>query len=101
MQWDHLDSDAGEARSVARVEAGGVRLVGLGALPPAVVHLDDAVSGADAEHREENEESDAVDVGRLTALKECIHSFHSNLKGNACYTDIFVYKFIEVVAFHS
>ena len=83
MQWDHLDSDAGEARSVARIEAGGVRLVGLGALPPAVVHLDDAVSGADAEHGEEHEKGDAVDVGRLTTLDEVKQIFQSNLKRDA------------------
>ena len=68
--WEHLDSDTGEAGPVARVEARGVRLVGLGALPLAVVHLDEAVPGADAEHGEEDEEGDAVDVGRLTALKD-------------------------------
>ena len=68
--WEHLDSDTGEAGPVARVEARGVRLVGLGALPLAVVHLNEAVPGADAEHGEEDEEGDAVDVGRLAALKQ-------------------------------
>ena len=78
----YLYSDPGEARPVARVEAGGVRLVGLGALPPAVVHLDEAVCGADAEHGEEDEEGDAVDVGRLAALKQ-VNMVYVNWKLNA------------------
>ena len=67
--WKHLDSDPSEAGPAARVEARGVRLVGLGALPPAIVHFDEAVSGANAKHGEEDEEGDAVDVGRLAALE--------------------------------
>ena len=107
MQRDHLDSDAGEARSVARIEAGGVRLIGLGALPPAVVYLDDAIGGADAEHGEEHEKGDAVDVGRLTTLEECKHSFHLNLKGSAVQINLFILlvisfsTYLKVVDVHS
>ena len=66
---NHLDSHPGESGSVARVETGGVRLVCLCALPPTVVHLDEAVRGADAEHGEEDEEGYPVDVRCLAALK--------------------------------
>ena len=57
------------------LEAVGVRLVVLGPPSPTVGQLDHAVAGAGAEHREEHQVNDAVDVSSLGTLKKNIHLY--------------------------